>query len=184
MPYPSQVAALLGAPLDWRNVAIGGTDVSQMISRAATRVDPLYRTAPQTKPQIVILWGGTNNLSNATTTYNNIKSYCTARQTVGWKCVILTILPRTQAGISPSFETLRQSVNASLRADFPTATGESNIWTGASYADYLVDIGSDSTIGDTGDELNTTYYLDKVHLTSAGYAIIADYVKKAIQLFP
>lgn len=155
-----------------------------MISRAATRVDPFYRTAPQAAPQVVIIWGGTNNLTNATTTYNNIKSYCTARQAVGWKCIILTILPRTQAGISPSFETLRQSVNASLRADFPTATAHANIYTGASYADYLIDIGSDATIGVAGSELNTTYYLDKVHLANTGCAVAADYVKKAIQLFP
>lgn len=158
--------------------------MATMASDATTQIDPLYYP-PQR--QVVIAWGGTNDLyfgASAATTYARIVAYATARKAAGWRVILLTILPRSNSGTPGSFETDRQSVNASLLADFSTATAESGIWTGAAYADYLVHVGGDATIGDAGDENNTTYYLDKVHLTNAGYAIVADYVKKAILLFP
>lgn len=157
--------------------------MAQMAADATTQIDPLYYP-PQR--QVVIAWAGTNDLyfgASAATTYARIVAYATARKAAGWRVILLTILPRSNSGTPAGFEVARQSVNASLLADFSTATGESGIWTGAAYADYLVHVGGDGTVGDSGDENNTTYYLDKVHLTSAGYAIIADYVKRAIDLF-
>lgn len=182
--YPNQVAALMGDRYTALNYSVGGQTMATMATDAATQIDPLYYP-PQR--QVVIAWGGTNDLyfgASAATTYARIVAYATARKAAGWRVILLTILPRSNSGTPAGFEVARQAVNASLLADFPAATGEAGITTGAAYADYLVHVGGDSMIGDAGDELNTTYYLDKVHLTSAGYAIVADYVKKAILLFP
>lgn len=136
---------------------------------------------------MLIAWGGTNDLyfgASAATTYSRIVTYATARKAAGWRVIILSILPRSAGIPPPTFEADRQTVNAALLADFPTATAHTNITRGGAYADFLINIGADTTIGEAGDELNTTYYADRVHLTNAGYAIVADYVKKAIQLFP
>ena len=156
-----------------------------MQARAATTIDPYY--SPGTNRTMLIAWGGTNDLyfgASAATAYSNIKTYAQARKNAGWRVVILSILPRTAGSPPASFETDRQTVNAALLADFPIATGQTNITSGGAYADYLINIGADTTIGLAGQTTNTTYYADLVHLTNAGYAIVADYVKRAIQLFP
>ena len=44
----------------------------------------------------------------------------------------------------------------------------------------LSDVGNDATIGAAGASNDTTYYSDKTHLTTAGYAIVATYMKNAI----
>lgn len=171
-------------PLTQTNVAVAGQTVATMITNAASVVDTLYSVGASRTTLVV--WGGTNDLyfgADAATTYSRIVSYCNARKAAGWRVAVLTILPRTQSGIPAGFETERAALNALLRADAPTATAYSKITTGASYADFLVDVADDSLIGDAGDELNTTYYSsDKVHLVNAGYAIIASYVKNALIL--
>lgn len=182
--YPNQVAALMGDQFTALNYGVGGKTAAQLISIVGASVNALYYP-PQR--QFVVVWAGTNDLyfgASAATTYSNIKALCQTFKNAGYLVVLLSILPRTNSGTPGTFETDRQTVNASLRSDFPTATGQTRITSRASYADYLIDIGDDPTIGQAGQTTNTTYYLDLVHLTSAGYAIPAEYVKKAIQLFP
>ena len=49
-------------------------------------------------------------------------------------------------------------------------------------ADALADMGADATIGPAGAEMNTTYFdTDRVHMTNAGYAVVAGLVSVAIQ---
>lgn len=167
------------------NLGLSSITMATMETRAATTVDP-YRS-PINNRTMLIAWGGTNDLffgASAATTYSRIVTYATARKAAGWRVVILSILPRSAGTPPPTFEADRQTVNAALLADFPTATGQTRITSGGAYADYLIDVGADPTIGCAGCQTNTTYYADLVHLTNAGYAIVADYVKKAIQLFP
>lgn len=183
--YPSQVIALLGANWSATNYAVSGQTAAQMQADAASQIDVILSHA--NNRITLIAWSGTNDLyfgASATTTYDRIKAYAQARKAAGWRVILLSVLPRTNSGTPAGFETDRQAVNASLRADFPTGTAYSSVLTGASYADYLVDVGNDATIGQAGQTTNTTYYLDLVHLTNAGYAIVAAYVKNAISLFP
>lgn len=182
--YPSQVAAGIATPLNWYNVAIPATTIVHMIARAAANVDKYAHPEVNSPPHAVILWGGSNDIAgadSAATIYASIKAYCQARKAIGWKVVVLTILPRLG---NTGYNTKRLAVNTLLLADFPSTTQHSLIYTGASYADYLVDVGSDQAIGEFGDELNPAYYSDGIHLTAAGMAIVADYVRKAIFLFP
>ena len=183
--YPAQTVAALGTHWGAINLGASSLTIVQMQARAATTVDPYYSVA--SRRTLLIGWGGTKDLyfgASAATTYNNIKTYAAARKAAGWRVVILSILPRSAGTPPPTFEADRQTVNAALLADFPTATAHTNITSGGAYADYLINIGADTTIGEPGDQTNPTYYADLVHLTNAGYAIVADYVKKAIQLFP
>lgn len=50
----------------------------------------------------------------------------------------------------------------------------------AAYETALADVGADATIGAAGASNNVTYYSDKTHLTTAGYAIAATLIKNAI----
>jgi lysophospholipase L1-like esterase len=152
-----------------------------MVANAATNVDSKFPADGMR--HVVILWGGTNDVLtgiSTTTTYNNIKTYGNARKAAGELVIVFTLQPM---GSSASYETSRQALNTLLRADFPTTTAYTNILTGASYADYLVDLGNDATLGVAGAQNDLTYYQsDKVHMTNAGYAIVAALVKNAFLL--
>lgn len=165
------------------NYGVGGKTAAQLNSTQPALVNPLYYP-PQKK--IVVVWAGTNDLyfgASAATTYTNIKALCQSFKTTGFTVILIDILPRSNSGTPGTFETDRQTVNASLLADFPTATGQTRITSGSpGYADYLIHIGGDPTIGLAGQTTNTTNYLDLVHLTTVGYGIIAAYVKNAIYL--
>lgn len=151
--------------------SITGQTIIQMAADAATQVDLLYD--PTLPRNVLFVWAGTNDLtnvpSNPTAAFNNLKAYGVARRAVGWKVIVLTCLPREN---SAQYETDRQAFNASIRAD-------------TSFYDALVDIGADATIGVAGAQNNTTYFqTSKIHLTSAGYAIVATLAIAALATIP
>lgn len=167
--YPQQTLDTMGAGWIFANYGAPGQQLTAMIADAATQIDTKYSAAYD--KNIVVLWGGTNDLyygASAATTYSRFVSYCQARQAAGWKVVALTILPRSNEGTPESFESDRQTVNTNIRANWAT------------FADALADVAANTTIGDAGDELNTTYYFDKVHMKDAGYAIVSGIVVTAI----
>jgi lysophospholipase L1-like esterase len=153
------------------NFGVSGQTCTQMAADAATQVDPFFDAGHDRN--VLVVWGGTNDMtlvaSNPTAPFNALKSYCLARRAVGWKVVVLTCLPRGTAG---QFETDRQAFNAAILGD-------------ASFYDALADVGTNATIGEPGDQNNTTYYFgDKIHLTKAGHAIVAPMVAAAIDSLP
>jgi hypothetical protein len=173
MDYPTQTIGILGNGYDKRNFGVVGQTTAQMLSDAVNQVDGVYSGF---KPRnICVGWEITNSLYNSVATnsiYTDYSTYCTVRRARGFKVVAVTCLPRNNPGTPAGFEAARQGLNASIRAN----------WT--SYADALADVGADPTIGDSGDENDTTYYQsDKVHLTDAGYAIVAGIVEDAIATF-
>lgn len=169
--YPAQVVAILGGGNPNNNFGVNGKTIVTMIANAPSQIDPLYNAAHGR--DTVICEGGSNDIAfatgQATTTYNNIVIYCNARRAVGWRTYVMTILPRSDVGIQPNFEVDRQAINADIRANWNT------------FADGLIDIAANTSIGDTGDETNTQYYAsDRVHINSAGSAIVAGLAVTAI----
>lgn len=168
--YPQQCLQLLGGGWHGTNSGYPSTQVSAMITDAPTNLDPYIDATNYTK-NVCVLLGGTNDLyfgADAATTITRISDFCAARQLAGWKVVVCTILPRSDGSTPGSFEADRQTVNASIRANWAT------------YADAIADIADDARIGEDNDEQNATYYADLVHMTPAGYAIVAGIVKDAI----
>jgi len=152
--YPNQTITLLGgsSAYDGTNLGVPSETIATMIANDPTVVDPLY-SAYRTN-NFVLIWGGTNDLyfgADNTTVYNYIVSYAEARRLAGFKVAVFTILPRSAGSPPANFESYRQSINSMLRANW------------AAFADALIDVATDSRIGDAGDELDTTYYADKVH---------------------
>lgn len=164
-------------PLDLINVATSGLETPSMIEEAATKTDIHLNLAVPSKRRVLIAFEITNDLGNLTQTdtgaYANIKTYCQARVTAGWKVIVCTCLPRTQAGINTNFETYRLSVNSMINAN---AVSEG-------WASAVADIGSDATIG-VLSAATSPYpgglYLDGTHLTASGHAIAATYITAAL----
>lgn len=124
---------------------------------------------------IACVFAGTNDMSfNPPTTqhvFDELKAYCLARRAMGSKVICVTCAPRGDGFTNvteANMEIARQAYNTLIRND-------------TSFYDAIVDVGADPTIGDDGDEDNTTYYADKVHFTDAGYAIVGGLAKTAIQ---
>lgn len=185
--YPNLAIQTLDSTWGGYNIGIGGAALAGMIGGAATNVDPKYNASHS--KNIVILWGGSNDLANATGTpaqvYANIQTYGAARKAVGWQVVVVSALPRS-AG-SGTFEADRQTVRAFLLADFTVATSDPNIWkpgAGITYADVFMDIGNDPIIGQAGQNITGPYDTDHIHLLDAGYQLVGIQAVKAINALP
>lgn len=170
--YPSQTVKTLGRTVTWYNYGVSSRTIPTAITDATGANGLDYVAGGVNQKNIVVYWDGTNDLyggANATTTYNNLVTYLNARKAKGETLIVLTCLPRSGGGTPGGFEAERQSYNTLIRND----------GTGVGYT--VVDVAADSRIGDAGDSDDTTYYGDKVHMTDAGYAIVAGMVKTALQ---
>jgi len=162
-------AALHGNPTTV-NLGIYGQDVSAMLAKATTAVDPLF---DPNKANVCSVFGGTNDIYHSTANtaaviYANLVAYGQGRRAAGFKVIAYTVTPRSNAGTPVDFETRRQALNALIVAGW------------SSFADALVDIGNDPIMGPAGAETNTTYYADLVHPTNAGHARIAGLLLAAL----
>lgn len=176
--YPNAVETLLDIRTGSTtfNVAASGERLSPtMIDDAAAQVDVHYSASAFRN--IAILWAGTNDFGlyenlSAADLHVYIQTWCAARKAVGFQVVVCTLTPRSIIGTPENFESRRIQLNALIRANYAT------------YADGLADLAADSRIGNAGDEQDTTYYLDLLHMTAAGYAIVAEIVANAIIALP
>ncbi|MFT7617405.1 MAG: lysophospholipase L1-like esterase [Planctomycetota bacterium] len=165
--YDRQLALLFKTQPKITNVAIGGQSVASMATNAFDVVDREVIQNLAYSKQIVILWGGSNDIEGADTAYNikrNARGWIEGRQTLGTKTVILTILPR--ADLNPECEKIRLEFNEWIRA-------------GTSGADLVVDVASDPRLQDP--KVLTYFAPDHIHLNAAGQGIIAAHVKLALE---
>lgn len=158
--FPHKVVAA-EAPTLWgyNNLAVGGSVVSDLVSRAGA-TNAYYDS--RVTDNVLTVWAGSNDLvfgDSAATVFGKLASYCAARRSRGFHVLVFTILPRT--AISGAAETHRQNLNTLIR----------DHWTG--FADGLVDVAANGTLGAVNANLNLTYYIDGTHLTAAGHTIVA-----------
>jgi lysophospholipase L1-like esterase len=136
-----------------------------MSADASTQIDPFCAAGNS----VLLAMEGTNDMyfgASATTAYQNLAAYYAARKAAGCIVVAYTILPRSEAGVPVDFETSRQALNALLRSNHP-------------WADALVDIGGDTSIGQSGQETGVMY-LDRVHPSTLGHSVIARLTVQAL----
>jgi lysophospholipase L1-like esterase len=170
--YPTQMSTASPFATGWANVNVGvsGQTVIGMISTAPTVVDPVYSASRL--ENFCAAWGGTNDIVNlgdsAATVFANLQTYINARLAVGWKVVVLTCIDRT--GIN---ETTRAAYNALITSTYGG---------GAVPGVAVADVAANANIGANGAASNLTYFMsDGIHLTTAGYAIVAPVVATAIE---
>lgn len=118
----------------------------------------------------MVAFAGTNGIvlkgNSAAQEYADFETWLAATLTQGWLAsdiVVCTMLPRT--GVS---EVTRAAYNALLVAG------------AATHGYRLARFDLDSTIGVSGADLNTTYYSDGTHPTTAGHALLAQIVIAAL----
>lgn len=154
---------------DYENFAVSGQQTYAMAADAATQIDPLYD--PERSRNLLLVWEITNHISHTTETateiYEELRDYCLARQAVGWEVVVFTCMARSSS--RGDYESVRQAVNTLVRDNWAT------------FADALVDIGADATLGTPTAYLNTTYFQgDEIHLTPAGQTLVATLVAEQV----
>lgn len=122
--------------------------------------------------RVCLFWVTSNDLdSGATAATALTRAETQARRLVatGYTVLILPVLPRTST--NGDYETSRQTVNAGL-------AGGAAVW-GCAYVDIFA--GAAAALDDPAAPANTDYYQgDQVHLTAAGYALIAANVAPAL----
>ena len=170
--YPTQLDALLGA--GWTTVNQGtGSETVPMMQVDGGEVDASYTLGSE---NICVLWGGINDIALGHTAADimaSLREYCNARRARGWRVVICTITPCDTNSIASGREATRQTLNGYIRSDWTT------------FADGLADIGGTTHLSDYGDQTDGDYFDgDHVHLTAAGYALVAGVVKTAIDGLP
>ncbi len=163
IPYPTQFATYLRPHpgLVLSNVSANGRNTLQMIDLAPTLVDPLLSAGPT---NALLAWEITNDLTHngsPSESVANLRRYCQDRRAAGWTTIVTaTCTPKTRD--VPDFEAHRQAANALLRDGYQ------------SFADALVDVGSlECVLGFDGAQDDPTYYFDQLHMTTAGYALVA-----------
>lgn len=165
--YPLQVLDML-LPTHYNSaiLGVGGQTCANMITDAATQVDPIYNV--NNAHNIVCVLVGTNDIlaGTAEAAYANIVSYCQSRQAVGFKVIICTM------GIANGDATWlarRLTLNGLIVSGYAT------------FADAIARVDLDPHIGDAGNPVDPIYLYNQFHYTAAGYKIIAELVANAVQ---
>lgn len=185
-------ASWRGTTFNAENEAIAGQAIhSTILPNAPTVIDPLFIKG---NTYVLFIWAGTNDIVNgrsAAQIYADIQSYASGRKSAAAAkgatlyIVISGIIPRVNGGSGSATEITRATYNTSLRTDFDGATAYTRVFTpamGITYADILIDVGADPTIGCSDCWQNLTYFSDdQVHLQVAGYAIHKNYALNALR---
>ncbi|MDQ3799955.1 MAG: GDSL-type esterase/lipase family protein [Acidobacteriota bacterium] len=175
--YGAQTRDLLGEGWDVYNRAIPGASFNNisggefhLINSAAPRVDVLYR--PSAAQNILVVstgWNDVNGGESALTLKTQFIAYCLARKAAGWKVVVAPLPVANYPGQPAVYPLIRLDVNAWLAQHWHE------------FADAYADFSADPVIGNSANTANAVYWQDQLHMTRAGYAIWAQYLKKAIE---
>lgn len=164
--YPSALRPNLSAPgYDIWTFAVSGKKMADLITDYPTQIRPLA-FGPERPKTFCIFFAGTNDIFFGETAAGLEALYdagaALARADGALPCFI-EILPAS--GRSAGQETDRQTVNAWLRSNYPNNT---------------VKVCDDAAFDNVADAANETYFIDGLHPTTAGDAIIETYVRAFI----
>jgi hypothetical protein len=171
----------------FNSFGVGGQSLRNMLSDVDTQIYPL---AVEGKENILVVWeeanailqldNGYDNSAKVTAqeNYDDMVTYCQGAKTAGFQhCIVVTgYLPRKSANgnyeisgynVYPSsVDTMEEYCNL-----IKNATISSVPW------DYHVDLRDAANIGGVkGQQKDATYFTDYIHLTNAGYDIVAQNV--------
>ncbi|MBC6988760.1 MULTISPECIES: SGNH/GDSL hydrolase family protein [Hymenobacter] len=158
---------------DLQNVAVANQTTQQILDKME-RINAAYDDSKDVN--VLVLWEGTNHIyygAKAAQAEDALLQVCRQALAVHpkWKIVVGTLLPRSEEDTPANQETDRQATNAYLR----------NLQAQGSTAFHgLADVAADQRVGRAGDEQNTAYYHDRVHLNDAGQRVVAPIFSQAI----
>ncbi|MER9829158.1 SGNH/GDSL hydrolase family protein [Mesorhizobium sp. M0134] len=174
--YPYVLSGLLTADAKknaLKNTGIAG-QTSQMMMNAAD-VDVWLGVRAVSGKKVLLCWEILNDMRvnsvSAQDAINNLRAYCYARRQAGWeKIIVINQIPTGAGGYAGTWGAgSPATVNALLASQY------------AQFADALVDL---SGIANLQTPTNTTYFAaDTIHLTDAGYALVAGAAKTVVETF-
>lgn len=170
--YPKLCMDQLVGDYEWYNIAVSGQGVNEMMRRALWAADP--RAADATRA-IYIGWEGTNGLmsqANGAVFYEIWAGHFRARRAAGFETITLDTLPANRAQRSDAWDAVRSRFNGLMASGWQT------------FADGFASVASDPVIGRQEATFDALLYPDGLHLSAAGYQIVADKVAKAIRNLP
>jgi hypothetical protein len=161
--YPTHLATLTG--LGITNVATSGDALYQIDAAYATNVEPAFNASNR---NTLIVIGGDEDFIDGRTVAQaqaSILAISSKASATGFYVVVAPIMAVGAAEWTGTMETKRQEYNTWLRANWNR------------FADAITDHAADGRLSNPN---NRTYFqADKVHLTAAGYTIMAEYAKTA-----
>lgn len=162
--YPNRLMSLIGSGF-YKNFGVAGDQVAQMSTRATSAVIPSY--SPTKGKNVVVVWGGTNDLANTSTTGADLAiAYLNVCQTLvnaGFKAVICTEIDCAATGLRADFQARRSDFNAYLLANWQTK------------ANRIVNFANQPLLSNVGAATNTVYFdPDFRHIKPAGYTLVAN----------
>lgn len=166
LPHLQDVAG----PMKLANVAIQSQRIADTLATFAA-VWPVVYSASRAK-NVATFDSATNDIAFSGQPIGNIiAAYlagCDTMRAAGAAVVADTVLPRSDTGISVTFEADRQTFNTAIRA-------------GAAHYNALSDVATVPGMGAAGDSTNATnYQSDQVHPTAVGQALIEPTYRAAI----
>jgi hypothetical protein len=170
--YPAQVLTQLGLTPGSSIRAYNLGVFSQSTESMNTNPRDVFQTYhAMSKQNICLFWGGSNDIDSGAsgqTAYDRAVTFAQRAKNVGFTVIGITLLPRASA--NSAYDTERLDYNARLLADTTNFNA-------------IVDV-TVHTFTDASIITNTTYYqTDQIHLTAAGYTIIAQHVAPVVATF-
>ena len=161
--WPMTMFDSMGYEPRWSQLACDGAFMSN-VGNLDAMIDP-------TRTDIAIIWLGTNDIYNLARTaaqvQTDLETWVTARLGAGVNTVYVLTMIKRQGAIGAN-ETSRTTLNGTIASRAGTV----------GYT--VIDVAANAAFSNTAD---TTYYdADTIHLTNAGYAVVASLVKAATGL--
>jgi len=145
-----------------------GGGPSEWMSKTASSTEFIVGNRSDGVQNVLVAWGGTNDLfygATAAAAYSSYVSYCQAAQAAGYYVIAVTMLDRNPSGGSWTRAAMLD-FNTSVRADWAT------------FADTLID---PVTLDSRFDDDASAFFADGVHPSDAGHAALASYFLPAIR---
>jgi len=160
---------LRGSPVIYKTSA-GGLTSADLIERAEVFVDPFLSDIAHSN--ILVVWIGVNDIAfnhrSANSTYNNLREYCIARKSKGWRLIVCTEVSMKGSTIYGQSDKVRNLYNNQIRSGWNE------------FADGIADLGANACIGSIGAYKNSLYFCDGTHLTDAGSVQVAVVISQAV----
>lgn len=168
--YPAVIRETLSSAYCVINRGIDSQTTDAMETAAANRIDQWLERYPSNS--VLVAWEGSNDIqfgASLATAQSRWNTYFASRVAAGWasngcKLVACTIIPRGDSNAPKNV--IVSDFNAWLRTNYST------------YATHLVDLAADARLQNTADA--TYFNADTIHLTAAGYEVVAGLVQAVI----
>ena len=161
--YPAHLARLTG--LGITNVATSGDALYQIDAAYAANVAPAFNA--RNRNTLIVIGGDEDFIDGRTVAQAqaSIQAISSKASATGFFVVVAPIMAVGAPEWTDTMETKRREYNTWLRANWNR------------FADAITDHAADERLSNPND---TTYFqADKMHLTAAGYTIMAEYAKAA-----